>query len=106
MESSHLACLVARIVAHLPHLACGRHAQPADHIDRRRFARTIGSQQAKNLALLNSQREVINSAKGAKVFAQIDHLYGGASMFYWPRRGDGLSTVLVHGFCSLSTPVT
>src|SRR5579884_1551197 len=62
------------IVAHNPDGPTAGRAQAADHIDRRSFARAIGTQQTKDLALLNAQREMIDGLKRAKRLTEIDDL--------------------------------
>ena len=57
------ARVMGHLVAHHPHLSTGRGREAADHIDGRGLAQSVGSQQAKDLSLLDREGEVVNGTE-------------------------------------------
>lgn len=45
--------------------------QPQEHVDRRGFARTVGTKQSHDFALVNVERNIIHGDKVAKPFREI-----------------------------------
>src|SRR5258708_35096985 len=59
----------ADIVAHELHLAAGRGGEAADQVDGGGLARAVGSEQAKDLALLDREGEVVHCLQDRERFA-------------------------------------
>ena len=70
------ARMATHIVAHHLHLAAGRGGKAADQVDGGGLARSVWSQQAKDLALLNREGEMVNGLQGSECFAECAQLDG------------------------------
>jgi hypothetical protein len=71
--SQHLpypARMTTHVVAHHLHLAAGRGGEAADQIDGGGLARSVGSQQTKDLSLLDREGEVVNVVQRPECFAE------------------------------------
>jgi hypothetical protein len=66
--------MATHIVAHHLHFAAGRGGKAADQVDGGGLARSVWSQQTKDLSLLNREGEMINSLQGSERFAECSQL--------------------------------